>query len=86
MKLYKSYVFRTKDPVIDELRGFIDHETRGVYRRLSNESGVSHSAIHNWFKGTTKRPQSASIEAVGRAIGVKRVWVRIRKKEKSNAT
>lgn len=29
MKLYKSYVFRTKDPVIDELRGFIDHNEIG---------------------------------------------------------
>jgi hypothetical protein len=32
--------------------------------------------MHNWFFGTTRRPQSATLEAAGRALGYKRVWVK----------
>jgi hypothetical protein len=28
-----------------------------------------------WFFGATKRPQNATLEAAGRALGMKRVWV-----------
>lgn len=68
LKLYKSYSFRDKDPIIDKLRTMVQDE--GVkYSDISEESGVSTSTIYNWFHGTTLRPQFASVMAVTRALG-----------------
>ena len=83
LKLYKAYNFRNKDPVIDELRTIIQ-DTHGVgnkamykaMRKIEVDGGPSWTAMHNWFFGETKRPQSASVEACGRAMGMKRVWVK----------
>ena len=80
MPIYKSYVFRDKDPVIDELRTLIQ-DVEGqkgvnfhVMAKITNLGGPSVGAMQGWFFGTTKRPQSATIEAAGRAIGYHRVW------------
>jgi len=73
MNLYKSYVFRNKDPVIDETRTLVQ-DSGSSYAEISKDSGVSVTTLYAWFHGKTKRPQSASIEAVGRALGYKRVW------------
>jgi hypothetical protein len=78
MKLYKSYMFRTKDPVIDELNtlisdkfGPINHKTLSDIER---NGGPSVSCMSAWFFGATQRPTNPTIEAAGRAIGFKRVW------------
>lgn len=73
--LYRSYNFVDKDPVIDELRAVVQREgfmKRGGFAKLSTLSGVSISAMDNWFNGETRRPQNASIEAVARAMGYRR--------------
>lgn len=75
IKTYKTYVFKDKDPVIDELRTIVqDHNV--AYAQISEGSGVSVTCLHNWFHGATRRPQSASVEAVGRFFGLKREWKR----------
>lgn len=79
LRIYKSYSFRTKDPVIDELRTLIADEG-ARYSEVHEASGVATTTLYNWFKGPTMRPQSASIEAVGRSIGYRRKWVRMPKK------
>jgi hypothetical protein len=82
MRLYKSYMFTNKDPVIDEMRTLMQDEFgRGKISNKALESveemgGPTPGTIRNWFYGDTKRPQNASIEAAGRAIGMKRVWIR----------
>lgn len=80
MKLYKSYMFRNKDPVIDELRTLLTDAYGRVgyksYKQIEQDGGPTTACLHNWFEGETKRPQSASIEAAGRALGFKRVWVK----------
>lgn len=80
LKLYRSYMFKTRDPVIDELRTLVN-DTFGrvgykAYKQIEADGGPTPSTLHNWFEGETKRPHSASIEAAGRAIGYKRVWVK----------
>jgi transcriptional regulator with XRE-family HTH domain len=66
--VYKSYSFRTKDPVIDQLRTVVKDE--GVsYQQLADASGVSAGTMWNWFHGATRRPQHASVMAVTRAMG-----------------
>lgn len=74
IKPYKTYLFRDKDPVIDELRT-IKADGKWKSSTISLKSGVSAGTLTNWFGGKTKRPQSASVEAVGRAMGVMRIWV-----------
>ena len=76
IRVYKSYNFRDKDPVIDELRGFVK-KSRKSYEEISNDSGVSISTLTSWFHGTVRRPQTTTVEAVGRALGVRRKWVQM---------
>jgi hypothetical protein len=84
LRLYKSYMFRTKDPVIDELRTIVQNETGDQRLRsktlkvIESDGGPTVGCMQGWFRGKTKRPQSASLEAAGRAIGYKRVWVKER--------
>jgi hypothetical protein len=78
LRLYRSYVFKDKDPVIDQIRTLMSDEDLTV-SQVSTLSFVSASTIHNWMHGETRRPQSASVEAVGRAMGYSREWVQMRK-------
>lgn len=77
LSLYKSYSFRDKDPVIDEVRTLMQ-ATDKSYKDIHNDSGVSVSTMYNWFEGTTKRPQYATVMAVVYALGYKAKFVRNR--------
>ena len=76
--VYKSYSFKDKDPVIDEMRSLVEREKKS-YQEIHEISGVSVSTLAGWFHGKTRRPQSATVEAVGRALGYQRRWMRIKK-------
>jgi len=74
-------MFRNRDPVIDEMRTIIQDTygqkiTGKAMKDIEDHGGPKAGTIRNWLFGDTKRPQSASIEAAGRAMGMKRVWVR----------
>ena len=67
-RLYKSYNFIDKDPVIYEIRDII--EQQGIsHSEIERRSGVTIKTLFQWFHGTTKRPQHATIRAVLRAAG-----------------
>lgn len=68
LKLYKSYSFKDKDPIIDKLRTVIQDEG-ATYAGIHEDSGVSVGTLYNWFNGTTLRPQFASVMAVTRSLG-----------------
>jgi transcriptional regulator with XRE-family HTH domain len=71
VKLYKSYHFIDKDPVIDQLRTvFQKHNIK--YQYVEDRSGVTTQTLRNWFEGKTKRPLNSTVEAVLRAIGGRR--------------
>jgi hypothetical protein len=81
MPIYKSYVFRDKDPVIDEMRTLIeshygDRLNSKSIRKITEGGGPSTTCMSGWFYRTTKRPQNATIEAAGRAMGYRRKWVK----------
>jgi hypothetical protein len=84
MKLYKSYMFRGKDPAIDELRTVVQDETgdkalkRSTLTAIEESGGPTVSCMQGWFRGKTRRPQNATLEAAGRALGKKRVWVQMK--------
>lgn len=79
---YKSYIFRTKDPAIDELRTVVeDHFGRRVTKKdsktIEHGGGPKAATVNAWFFGKTQRPQSASLEAAGRSLGFRRQWVKM---------
>lgn len=87
MKLYQSYMFTNKDPAIDELRTIIADQfgtgkafSKGLHQ-IERDGGPSQAAMEGWFYGATKRPQNATLEAAGRAMGFARVWVKAKKKD-----
>ena len=79
-------MFRDKDPAIDELRTELqDHFgvrnlTWGHFKEVEARGGAAATTLHSQLNGVTLRPQNATIEASGRAIGRKRVWVSIKAK------
>lgn len=92
MKLYSAYSFRSRDPAIDELRTVIQHAHGGINRinnkaltSIERDGGPTVSCMRAWFFGATKRPQNATLEAAGRAIGYRRVWVKHKRKPNGHA-
>jgi hypothetical protein len=82
--LYRSYMFKTKDPIIDELRTVIEKANGGErltkkdLKHIEENGGPKKGTMVNWFFGATRRPQNATVEATGRASGYRRVWVQQR--------
>lgn len=68
MQLYRSYVFKEKDPIIDRVRTIMKDEGASN-KQVSEASGVSASTLHAWFDGKTERPQFATVMAVVRSLG-----------------
>src|SRR5262249_4636293 len=66
LRVYRSYNFIDKDPIIDELRTIV-HGIR--YSEIHELSGVSTHALYGWFHGQTRRPQFATVMAVTRSLG-----------------
>jgi transcriptional regulator with XRE-family HTH domain len=69
MGFYRSYSFKTKDPVIDRLRTAVQ-DSKLSYRDIHESEGISVSTLSNWFGGKTRRPQFCTVMAVFRACGV----------------
>ncbi len=78
-KIYKTYRFVDKDPVIDILRTAFD-DTDTSYAQASRASGVSTTTYNNWFKGSTRRPQFASVQATAKAMGYEFTLTGMRKR------
>ena len=68
LKLYRSYSFKDKDPIIDRLRTVINDE-KVSYKEIEERSGVKVGTLRGWFDGATKRPQFATTMAVARSLG-----------------
>ena len=75
LRLYNSYNFVDKDPVIDKVRTLVKRE--GLkYSEIHKLSGVTVGTMHNWFEGKTKRPQYATVMAVVHALGYRAHFLR----------
>ena len=77
--IYKSYMFRDKDPAIDEFRTVVQgHFKRRIthkeLREIADAGGPTVGCMDQWFFGKTMRPTNATLEAAGRALGFQRVW------------
>ena len=74
--MYDTYRFKDKDPVIDVVRTCVQifATLQGIsfakaIKALSKSSGVSESAMWNWFSGDTRMPRFATVVAVVHATG-----------------
>lgn len=81
--IMKAYLFRQKDPVIDELRTMVEDEfghrvSRKHLQQIEDKGGPKLGTMANWFFGDVCRPQSATVEGCGRALGWKRGWVKMK--------
>ena len=75
LRLYRSYNFIDKDPVIDRVRTIVQRE--GLkYKDIERLSTVKAQTLTSWFEGDTKRPQYAAIAAVTGALGYKTDFVK----------
>lgn len=76
IRIYKTYNYKY-DPVIEQVLELLDGSSM-KFSQASDVSGVATSTIRNWSKGKTRRPQNTTIEAVGRAAGYGRKWVKLK--------
>lgn len=67
LRVYKSYNFIDKDPIIDYARTRVF--SNGGPSKVSVESNVSATTLYGWFKGRTRRPQFSTVAAVLLACG-----------------
>jgi hypothetical protein len=79
--LYEAYMFRGKDPAIDEFRTVVQDANGGklnhrILQQIHENGGPTTGATRGWFFGDTFCPRNATLEAAGRALGMKRIWVR----------
>lgn len=66
----RAYKFgdNEKDPIIDRVRTILDDEGVSIYD-CHKQGGPSTSTLYNWFEGSTRRPQYATICATLRSVG-----------------
>jgi len=69
LHLYKTYMFRDKDPIIDVMRTAWEDEGE-TFAELNRRSNISTTTMRNWFGGVTRRPQFATVAAFVRGCGM----------------
>jgi hypothetical protein len=77
IRVYRTYNYIDKNPVIDKVRTIIQDE--GLIQKLGivhEVSGVSTSTLDNWFNGKTRSPQHATIAAVITSLGYQEEFVK----------
>lgn len=79
--LFGTYLFRNKDPIIDELRTLIQDEygklDRKALRDIESKGGAKANTTAGWFFKKVRRPQNPGIEATLRATGYHRPIVKM---------
>lgn len=68
LRVYNSYMFRDKDPIIDAVRTVRQFKKIG-YAAIEESGGPTATTVRNWEKGKTKRPQFSTVWAAIRAMG-----------------
>jgi DNA-binding Xre family transcriptional regulator len=74
LNLARSYNFTEKHECIDELRTMIADSGLSI-EELADRAGVHHTTIYLWLTGKTRRPQTPTLNAVGRVLGRRIGWV-----------
>jgi hypothetical protein len=68
LKIYRTYRFIDKDPVIDAVKTCVQDE-KLTYHKVGQISGVADATLSNWFDGDTRKPNNCTVTAVTSALG-----------------
>src|SRR5262245_13688272 len=66
--LYKSYVFKERDPILDAMAA-LRADAKISYQKIHEQGGPVATTMSAWETGKTKRPQHATIAAAASAMG-----------------
>jgi hypothetical protein len=82
-RTYGAYLFKDKDPIIDETRTLLEdvfgqRVNNKMFVKISEDGGPTVSCMRGWFFGDIRRPKNETIEATGRAVGYRRRWVKMK--------
>lgn len=80
-----AYLFTDKDPSIDDFRTVVVDQLGGTKRKqlavIEANGGPVVQTLDGWFNGDTMRPNNASMEAAGRALGFYRKWTKMARED-----
>ena len=68
LPLYKSYVFKERDPIIDAFIA-LRASAKMSFSKIHEEGGPTTSTLRAWEHDKVKRPQHATIAAAASAVG-----------------
>jgi hypothetical protein len=77
IRVYRTYNYIDKNPVIDKVRTVLQDE--GLIKKLQivhEISGVGTSTVDGWLNGDTRNPQHHTIAAVITSLGYKEEFVK----------
>lgn len=80
IRLYRTYSYIEKNPVIDKVRTLVEDE--GLMTNLTalhEISGVHESTFRNWWFGDTKNPQHSTVAAIITSLGYEETFVKAKK-------
>lgn len=70
--IYRNYRFIDKDLIIDAMRTVIKGDEHLKNSMVHQISGVATATLDNWFDGTTRKPQNATVSQVMGSLGYAR--------------
>lgn len=68
LRIYKSYMFRDKDPIVDAVRT-VRQDKKYTYQEIEDKGGPKAQTVRNWETGSVRRPQFATVWAAIKAMG-----------------
>lgn len=74
-RMIRTYLFKDKDPVVDELRTALQDAglfSKSMLKKLSIIANQSYSTYDAMFFGETRRPQNATVAGLLGAAGLRR--------------
>lgn len=79
-RIFGAYHFKKQDPAVSDFRAIVQERYGKISHKALKEidagGGPRVGTMHAWFSGKTYRPQNASLEAAGRAMGYRRKWIK----------
>ena len=73
----RGYRFIKQDPILRDVSRAITESGLSL-ARIASKSGVTTCTISRWMSGKVKRPQNLTVEFVLKALGYKRVLIKIK--------
>jgi hypothetical protein len=68
LKLHRSYNFVEKHSIVDEIRMAIQDSGEPI-EYIARSAELNPHTLHAWLSGKTRKPYTASVEKVARALG-----------------